>query len=270
MESEHALRRRLDGFVPQVLITAGSGLEALADELDAVDDVAFGEIGLPDTTVPGHSGRLVAGHLQDVPVLVQRGRLHLYEGVPARDVTATVRTAAFAGAHTFVVTNAAGGLAPDMEPGDLMAIRDHLNLTGATPLMRPGEAPVFLDMKDAYDPELRDLVHEAAADIGEHLVEGVYAGLVGPAYETPAEVQMLRTLGADAVGMSTVLEVLAAREQGMRVLGCSLITNVHRPGGTPTDHEEVLEAGRSGGPRLAAVLRALIPRLAENPAGAGE
>jgi purine-nucleoside phosphorylase len=262
MTEDEALRRRLDGFVPSALITAGSGLAALADEVEAVDEVGFSEVGLPDTTVPGHSGRLVAGHLQDVPVLVQRGRLHLYEGVAATDVTATVRAAAHAGATTFVVTNAAGGLAADMEPGDLLLLRDHLNLTGATPLMRPGREPLFLDMKDAYDPELRDLAHEAAAEVGERLIEGVYAGLVGPAYETPAEVQMLRTLGADAVGMSTVLEVITAREHGMRVLGCSLITNVHRPGGTPTDHEEVLEAGRSGGPRLAAVLRALVPRLA--------
>jgi purine-nucleoside phosphorylase len=262
MTADEALRRRLDGFAPRVLITAGSGLEALADEVESVDEVAFFEVGLPDTTVPGHSGRLIAGHLGGVPVLVQRGRLHLYEGVAAADVTATVRAAAHAGASTFLVTNAAGGVAVDMEPGDLLLIRDHLNLTGTTPLMRPREEPLFLDMKDAYDPELRDLAHEAAAEAGERLLEGVYAGLVGPAYETPAEVQMLRTLGADAVGMSTVLEVITAREHGMRVLGCSLITNVHRPGGTPTDHEEVLEAGRTGGPRLAAVIRALVPRFA--------
>lgn len=255
--SDVDLARLLDGFAPRVLLTLGSGLGELAGEVADPRSLAFGDAGLPTSTVPGHAGRLVAGTLHGVPVLVQQGRVHLYEGLPAADVVACVRAAAAAGVGTFVVTNAAGGLAPSMDPGDLMLIDDHLNLTGTTPLV----GARFLDMAGAYDHTLRALAAEAAAEVGERLTQGVYAGLRGPAYETPAEVEMLRRLGADAVGMSTVLEVLAAREAGLRVLGCSLITNVHRPGGTPTDHAEVLEAGLSAGPRLARVLRALLPRL---------
>jgi purine-nucleoside phosphorylase len=172
-------------------------------------------------------------------------------------VVAVVEAAAGVGAESFCVTNAAGGLAPEMEPGDLMLITDHLNLSGATPLV----GPRFLDMAGAYEPHLRVAAREVAEAAGERLLEGVYAGLPGPAYETPAEVRMLRTLGADAVGMSTVLEVIAARAAGLRVVGFSLITNVHRPGGTPTDHAEVLEAGQAAGPRLGALIRDLLPRL---------
>jgi purine-nucleoside phosphorylase len=252
-----ALRERLDGRAPRVLLTLWSGLGALAEEVTDAVAVPFREVGLPDSTVPGHTGRFLAGDLGGVPVLVQQGRVHLYEGVAPADVVAAVRAAAALGIGTFVVTNAAGGLAAEMQPGDLMVVADHLNLSGTTPLV----GPAFIDMAAAYDPALRLLTREVAAELDQPLLEGVYAGLRGPAYETPAEVSMLRTLGADAVGMSTVLEVIAARESGLRVLGCSLITNVHRPGGTPTDHEEVLEAGRDAGPRLAAVLRGVLGRM---------
>jgi purine-nucleoside phosphorylase len=252
------LGERLGGFRPRVLLTLGSGLGALADDVADPVVVPFADAGLPGPTVPGHVGRFVAGRLEGVPVLVQQGRVHLYEGVPVASVTAAVRAAHGVGADTFIVTNAAGGVAEGMEPGDLMAIADHLNLTGANPLIGLPE-PHFLDLADAYDQALRTLAVDAAG--GERLLEGVYAGLTGPAYETPAEVRMLRTLGADAVGMSTVSEVIAARALGMRVVGFSLITNVHRPAGTPTDHLEVLEAGRSAGPRLARVVRALLAAL---------
>ncbi|MGH3664689.1 MAG: purine-nucleoside phosphorylase [Egibacteraceae bacterium] len=255
------LVERLQGFRPGALLTLGSGLGALADEIDEPVVLPFADIGLPGPTVPGHAGRLVAGHLHGVPVLVAQGRVHLYEGVSARDVTACVRAAAQAGAEAFVVTNAAGGLAAELQPGDLLAITDQLNLTGASPLVGAEGTPRFVDMTAAYDAGLLDAAHDAAATAGERLVEGVYAGLTGPAYETPAEVRMLRTLGADAVGMSTVLEVIQARAVGLRVAGFSLITNVHRPGGTQTDHAEVLEVGATGGPRLAAVLRELVVRL---------
>lgn len=259
-EVAEAIRERLDGFRPRVLVTLGSGLGALADEVHEPLIVPFAEVGLPGSTVPGHSGRLLAGTFggaDGVPVLVQQGRVHLYEGVPESDVVACVRAAAALGVEAFVVTNAAGGLAAEMSPGDLMLIADHLNLTGTTPLV----GPTFVDMAAAYDPGLRGLARDAAEAAGHALRDGVYAGLRGPAYETPAEVVMLRTLGADAVGMSTVLEVVAARAAGLAVLGFSLITNVHRPGGTPTDHEEVLEAGREAGGRLAAVVRGVLARL---------
>jgi len=255
------LRARLGELQPQVLLTLGSGLGALADEVARPTDFGLADLGLPATTVPGHAGRLVAGWLRGIPVLVQQGRLHLYEGHTAADVTAVVRAAAEVGVTTFVVTNAAGGIAADLASGDLLLIRDHLNLTGRNPLVGAG-APTFVDLAGAYDAGLRAAAHAAAADVGEPLAEGVYAGVVGPAYETPAEVRMLRTLGADAVGMSTVLEVIAARAFGLRVLGLSVVTNVHRQGGTPTDHGEVLDAARSSGTRLAGVVRALLPRLA--------
>jgi purine-nucleoside phosphorylase len=251
-----ALRSRLADRRPRILLTLGSGLGHLADEVADPIWVPFPDVGLPSSSVPGHAGRLVAGDLAGVPVLVQQGRVHLYEGLEPGDVVACVRAAAALGVDTFLVTNAAGGLDQDFAPGDLMLVTDHLNLTGATPL----SGPEFIDMAEAYDPGLRAAALTAAAQAGEALVEGVYAGLRGPAYETAAEVAMLRTLGADAVGMSTVLEVIAARAAGLRVLGCSVITNVHRPGAA-TDHAEVLDVGRVAGPRLAGVVRALLPQL---------
>lgn len=256
-----ALRQALDGRRPSVLLTLGSGLGALAGEVADPLVLPFADLGLPLSTVPGHVGRLVVGTLGGVEVVVQQGRVHLYEGRPAADVVAVVRAAAEAGVGTFLVTNAAGGLRGGLGPGDLVLLSDHLNLTGTTPLT----GATFVDMAGAYDPALRALAHEAAATVGERLHDGVYAGLAGPAYETPAEAQMLRVLGADVVGMSTVLEVIAAREAGLRVLGCSLVTNAHpEPGAPParTQHTEVLDVGAAAGPRLAAVLRALLPRLA--------
>ncbi|HUH07302.1 MAG TPA: purine-nucleoside phosphorylase [Egibacteraceae bacterium] len=255
------LRARLDGFAPRVLLTLGSGLGSLADEVADAAVIPYAEVGLPTSTVPGHAGKLIAGSLHGVPVLVQQGRVHLYEGRSPAEVTAVVRAAGEAGAEAFIVTNAAGGLDPTLEQGDVALLGDQLNLTGADPLIGLPEV-VFVDMGQPYDAALRALAREAAESAGERLRDAVYAGLSGPAFETPAEVRMLRTLGADVVGMSTVLEVIAARAAGLRVLGFSVVTNVHRPGAV-TDHAEVLEAGASAGPRLAAVLRALLPRLAD-------
>lgn len=253
------LRAALGEFAPRALITLGSGLGALADEVADPVRLPFEAVGLPASTVPGHVGRLVAGRLEGVPVLVQQGRVHLYEGISAADTTAVVRAAAALGVATFVVSNAAGGIAPALVPGALLLLTDHLNLTGTSPLLG---GPAFVDLRDAYDPALRAAAHEAARRAGERLAEGVYAGLLGPAYETPAEVRMLRTLGADAVGMSTVSEVIAARALGLRVVGFSLITNVHRPDDpAPTDHAEVLAVGAAAGSRLAAVVRALLREL---------
>lgn len=255
------LAQRLEGRQPRVLLTLGSGLGQLADEIGDPLVIAFSDVDLPDPTVPGHAGRLVVGDLHGVSVVVQQGRLHLYEGVAVQDVTACVRAVAEAGVDTFIVTNAAGGISEDMSPGDILVLRDHLNLTANSPLIGTGGAPQFVDMTDAYDPHLRALAAAAGDRVATSLREGVYAGLIGPAYETPAEIAMLRTLGADAVGMSTVSEVIAARAVGLRVCGFSLITNVHRPGGTPTDHAEVLAAASSGGPRLAGVLREMLPQV---------
>ena len=256
------LAERLGGREPTVLMTLGSGLGAVADGLTDRMTIENRDVGLPDPTVPGHAGRLLSGRLGAVDILVQQGRVHLYEGVSVGNVTACVEAAALIGVDTFVVTNAAGGLNQSFDAGDLMLITDHLNLTGTSPLVGLAR-PHFLDLRDAYDRALGERAHAVAERRGHTLHDGVYAGLVGPAYETPAEVRMLRTLGADAVGMSTVMEVIAARARGMRVLGFSLVTNVHRPGGTPTAHEDVLEASAQAGPRLAEIVRDVVSETAD-------
>lgn len=248
---------------PQTLVTLGSGLGAVAEAVrDATDVDVAGLPGMAASTVPGHTAKLRHGWIGGHEVLVQLGRIHLYEGHTARDVVRTVEVAAALGASAFVVTNASGGLDPDLTPGDLLVIDDHLNLTGTTPLagVLRDEAPVFLDMAGAYDPALRAAADEVAVDLGQDLQHGVYAGLTGPTYETPAEVRMLRTLGATVVGMSTVNEVIAARAAGMRVLGISSVTNVHGEG-VATSHEEVLEVGADAATRLGALLLALLPGL---------
>ncbi len=247
------------GHRPEALLVLGSGLSSLADEVTDPLVVGFDKVGLPAASVPGHAGRFVAGRLGGVEVLVQQGRLHLYEGHNATTVTAPVRLAARAGVRMLLVTNAAGGVRADLEVGDLLLITDQLNLTGTNPLI--GQ-PAFVNMTAAYDPDLRRQAHRAAADVGEHLVEGVYAGLVGPSYETSAEVRMLERLGADVVGMSTVLEVIAARALGLRVLGYSLVANVHQPHVVGVNHQEVLEVAAGRGPRLAALIRAVLSGIA--------
>lgn len=256
--------RTLVGDEPiEVLVTLGSGLGAVADAL--VDDVSVAASqldGLPRSTVPGHDSLLRVGRLGGRRVLVQQGRIHLYEGHSAADVTRVVDVAAALGATTFVVTNAAGGLQSSFEPGDAMVIADHLNLTGTSPLLGlvVDGAPVFQDMAHAYDPDLVALFHEVGAELGLSLPQGVYAGLLGPAYETAAEVAMLRTMGADAVGMSTVLEVITARRHGMRVAGLSTITNVHGPG-VATTHAEVVEIGARVRDTVAALMVRFLERL---------
>lgn len=255
-----ALGARLGRPPPRVLVVLGSGLGGLAEELAAAEQLGFDELGLRLPGAAGHAGRFVAGWLEQTPVLAQLGRCHLYEGATPAEVVAPVRAAAAAGIGELVITNAAGGLRSDLRPGQLVCLRDQLNLTGASPLA--GETPPqFVDMASAYDPGRRAAAAEAAAALDEPLAEGVYAGVLGPAYETPAEARMLRALGADLVGMSTVLEVIAARAAGMRVLGLSLVTNAHGAA-TPVSHSEVLAAAQDGAPRLLRLLRAVLGELA--------
>ncbi len=251
---EPVVRARTD-IVPQVGIVLGSGLGGLADQLTDAVAVPFNELpGWPAASAPGHAGRLVLGRLEGVPVVCLQGRLHLYEGNSERLVVEPVLLMGRLGARAIVLTNAAGGVNVDYPAGTLMLIADHLNLTGRQPLMGANDdalGPRFPDFVDAWSPRLRALMRRAATDEGIRLEEGVYAGLVGPVYETPAEVRMLRTLGADAVGLSTVLEAIAARWSGLELVGVSLVTN---PGagvtGDPLSHEEVLAAAAEAGPRF--------------------
>lgn len=248
---------------PEVFLTLGSGLSSVADAITEPHDIPLSDVpGLAGPGVAGHAGILRAGRLGGVTVLAQMGRVHLYEGHDPATVTRAVEAAAELGTSTYIVTNASGGLVDRLTPGDVLLITDQLNLTNASPLtaVRREAGPVFTDMSEPYDRRLRALALEVAGDLGLELQTGVYAGLRGPAYETPAEVAMLRTLGADVVGMSTVLEVIAARSRDVRVLGLSAVTNVHGPG-VVTSHEEVLEVGRVAGERIGNIVLGVLDRV---------
>jgi purine-nucleoside phosphorylase len=263
---ERAVRSRSD-LVPAVGIVLGSGLGGLADDLDEPVAIPFADLpGWPAATAPGHVGRLLLGRLAGTPVVMLQGRFHLYEGNDPGLVVEPVLLFGRLGARVVVLTNAAGGVDPDFGPGTLMVIGDHLNLTGRSPLFGPNDdtmGPRFQDLTEAWSPRLRAALHAAGAAEGVDLAEGIYAGLLGPQYETPAEVRMLRTLGADAVGMSTVLECIAARWIGLEVCGVSLVTNAGAGySGQPLTHEEVLAAGAEAGPRLARVIRRFVADLA--------
>ena len=256
---EAAVRARSD-LVPRVGIVLGSGLGGLADDLEDAVAIPFADLpGWPAATAPGHVGRLLLGRIGGTPVVMLQGRFHLYEGNDPGLVVQPVLLFRRLGAEVVVLTNAAGGVDPGFGPGTLMIIRDHLNLTGRSPLYGPNAddiGPRFQDLTEAWSPRLRAALRAAGEAEGIELTEGVYAGLLGPQYETPSEVRMLRTLGADAVGMSTVLECIAARWTGLEVCGVSLVTNAGAGySGEPLSHEEVLAAGAEAGPRLARVIR---------------
>ena len=222
-------------------IVLGSGLGPLADAVVVEREVPFAEAGLPVSSVPGHAGKFVFGTLGGSPVVLMKGRVHLYEGHPPRAATAGVRWMAGQGVKRLILTNAAGTLNPDFQPGTWMMLADHLNLTGTSPL----EGADFVDLSAAYDPAWRESFRAAAIASGMPLHEGVYAGLRGPQYETAAEIRMLRTLGADAVGMSTVLETIQARSLGLTVAAFSCLTNwAAGISETPLNHLEVLETGK--------------------------
>jgi purine-nucleoside phosphorylase len=263
-----AVRSHTD-LEPEVGIVLGSGLGGLADELESPVAIGFDMLpGWPAATAPGHAGRLLLGRLGERRVVMLQGRFHLYEGNDPGLVVQPVLLFAALGARVVVLTNAAGGLDPSFGPGTLMVMSDHLNLTGRSPLIGPNADALgerFPDMTDAWSPRLRRRLHAAGAAEGVELSEGVYVGLTGPSYETPAEVRMLAGLGGHAVGMSTVLECIAARWVGLEVCGVSLVTNAGAGyTGTPLAHAEVLEAGTTAGPRLARVLRRFVIELADD------
>ena len=251
---------------PHVGVVLGSGLGGFADAVEHAVELPYAEIpGWPLSTAIGHAGTLVLGAFGGVPVAVMKGRTHLYEGVPAVKVAFGVRVLGRLGIGSLVVTNACGAIDPAVAPGTLVAVSDHLNLQGTSPLVGPNDeslGPRFPDMTDAYDPAYRALAREAAGRLGIPLGEGVYAAWLGPAFETPAEIRMLRALGADLVGMSTVPEVLAARHMGIRCLALSCVTNA--AAGVlpePIDHERVLEVGARAAGDLVSLLHEVLPAL---------
>jgi purine-nucleoside phosphorylase len=258
--------REHTALVPAVGIVLGSGLGGLADELEDAVAIPFAELpGWPAATAPGHAGRLLLGTLAGTPVVMLQGRFHLYEGNHPGLVIEPVLLFRQLGATIVVLTNAAGGLDPSFGPGTLMVMSDHINLTGQNPLIGPNADSFgqrFPDMTDAWSPRLRKQLHAAAKLEKVKLEEGIYVGLTGPSYETPAEVRMLAAFGGHAVGMSTVLECVAARWVGLEVCGVSLVTNAGAGyTGAPLTHDEVLEAGLVAGPRLARVIRRFLADL---------
>jgi purine-nucleoside phosphorylase len=262
-----SIRARVgEGFAtPVCAIVLGSGLGGLAARISDATHIAFGDIpGFPVATVSGHAGQLIVGQLAGCPVVALAGRLHIYEGHPAALAGFPVRVMHALGAPVYFASNAAGGVRRTFVPGDLMAIADHINLMFRSPLSGPVEPgdERFPDMSAPYDPALRALLHEAARATGVRLQDGVYCGLLGPTYETPAEVRMLEKLGADAVGMSTVPEVIVARALGMRVAAVSCITN--KAAGLSVEslnHSEVLDVGKQVAGAFEALVTAFVKRL---------
>jgi purine-nucleoside phosphorylase len=260
-----AVRPRLEGRQPAVAIVLGSGLGAFADRIGGAIRLPYRDVpGFPLPTVPGHGGELVVGTVAGRTVVAQSGRFHLYEGHDAASCALPARLFAELGIGVLLVTNAAGGVRRSFARGSLMLIADHINLTFRNPLIGPvlGGEERFPDMSEGYDGGLRRLARDVGREQGIRLEEGVYAGLLGPSYETPAEIRMLERLGADAVGMSTVTEVIAARARGLRCLGISTITNL-AAGISPTrlSHEEVLETGARVQAAVSALVEGVVARL---------
>lgn len=252
---------------PKVGVVLGSGLGAFGDELEDSFSVPYAELAdWPQSTAVGHAGKLVFGSVSGAPVVVLSGRVHLYEGYTAQQVTYGIRKLKQLGVGSLIVTNAAGGINLDYSRGALVLISDHINLQGTNPLIGPNDenlGPRFPDMTEAYSKRYRQIAMTAGDELGIELKEGVYAGLAGPSYETPAEIRYLRAIGADLVGMSTVPEVIVANHMGIGCLGISTVTNMAAGvTGEKLNHEEVLETGREVRGKLVRLLKAVIPRIA--------
>ncbi len=267
IEAAAAFLRTKVNFPIQVAVVLGSGLSAFAERLEKAVAVPYGTVpNFPQSTVPGHSGRFVAGFLEDTSVLCMQGRVHFYEGYSMQQVSLGVRLMASLGVRTLILTNAAGAVNTAYKPGDFMLLSDHLNFMGTNPLIGTHDAQWgerFVDQSNSYTPELRKVAREVGQQLQVPLHEGVYAGLTGPAYETPAEIRMLRTLGADACGMSTVPEAIVARQAGMRILGISLITNMGAGIAAPLHHSEVVEVAEQRKKDFENLLKGIIKRINE-------
>jgi purine-nucleoside phosphorylase len=266
--AEHAARtiRARVTIEPRIALVLGSGLGDFGNEFEEAVAIPYQEIpGFPVSTVEGHAGRLVIGKIDNVPVIAMQGRVHFYEGYSLEEVTFPIRTFKLLGIRTLVLTNAAGGVDVQLSQGALMLISDHLNLMGVNPLRGPNDArfgPRFPDMSSVYSQALQHKAIDEAQAMGLQLRRGVYAGLSGPSYETPAEIRLLRGLGADAVGMSTVPEAIVACQMGIEVLGISCITNMAAGlGNEPINHEEVVETGKQVRETFATLLRRLVVSL---------
>ena len=272
-EAAAFLEGKLGGLAPKLGIVLGSGLGAVADAVPAPVLIPYAEIPhFPQSTVAGHSGRIVAGLLGGIPTIIMQGRVHYYEGYTPQQVTFPMRVLGALGLRAVVLTNAAGGIAEGYRIGQLVALADHINLMGFNPLVGPNESRFavtagaglrFFDMTEAYSKRLRALAAEAAAAEGFSLAEGVYLAVSGPSFETPAAIRAIRSLGATLGGMSTVPETIVARHMGIEVLGISCVTNLAAGlGATQLSHEEVFEAGRQVEHRLARLFERLLPMLA--------
>ncbi|HEX4004638.1 MAG TPA: purine-nucleoside phosphorylase [Acidobacteriaceae bacterium] len=252
---------------PRIAIVLGSGLGAFAGELENATAISFAEIPhFPQSTVPGHSGRLVIGTVAGVPVAVMQGRVHAYEGYSSEEVTFPVRVLGRMGITQLVLTNAAGGINPAFHQGQLVVLSDHINLSGRNPVAGKNEdrfGPRFFDMSEAYSARLRNFAHDAARGMDFRLDEGVYLSVLGSSFETPAEIRAFAALGADLVGMSTVQETIVARHMGMEVLGISCVTNMAAGiQKEPLSHEEVMATGKAVEARLAGLLARIVPLMA--------
>ena len=262
-EAVAAIRARVKGpFAPRVGVVLGSGLAAFGNAVENATRIPYGDIPhFLRPTAEGHKGELVLGEVSGVPVAVMSGRVHFYEGYSEQQVVYPVRVLGRLGVSTLILTNAAGAVNKSYRPGDFMALSDHLNLTGKNPLMGPNDpelGPRFPDMSQPYDHELRAKAIESFRKVRATIHEGVYVGLLGPSYETPAEIAMFRMLGASAVGMSTVLETIAARHMGLKVIGVSCITNAASDHGETLSHESVLEEGKKAEGHFVAALQATL------------
>ena len=266
--AEHAARiiRSRTTETPRVAIVLGSGLGGFADDFDEPVGIPYEEIpGFARSTAEGHAGRLVIGKIDQVPLVAMQGRVHFYEGYSLEQVTFPIRAFKLLGIKTLILTNAAGGVNVQLTQGALMVLSDHLNLMGDNPLRGPNDSrfgPRFPDLTSAYSPELQEIVVEEAKALGVEIRRGIYAALSGPSYETPAEIHLLRALGADAVGMSTVPEVIVARQMNMEVLGISCITNMAAGiSDQPINHEEVMATGDRVRETFTQLLRRVVSRV---------